>query len=852
MRNNLKKTRLFLLIGFCFLAISTAAYGQSSEDCMMCHEDQELEAEDGHLVGINSESLSLSVHDGFDCIDCHTQPGDYEDMPHFDVYRNVSCTECHEDAVDSFTGSFHQVALSHGTPNAPDCINCHSASGDSHLIKPLDLRSAENSCQMCHEAVAKRYDGSVHAVAAAKGKNSPGCVSCHQTHSKAFPPSSGAINNNCTSCHQGEMHNLNENGHGIGESEGGPVSCASCHDVHATHIPTVDITTLQACSDCHPGIKHEFEGSVHEELFANNEMNCLSCHKTHQLDDTTENEVFGCGQCHDKEERDYRQSAHRLARLHGDEVAAKCADCHDGHKVLSSSNPESPVNHYQIPYTCEKCHTDEPVITKDFVRLPISMPNYEHSVHGKGWLEGKPTAVCTDCHGSHLLISASESKSDINQLNIAHTCGQCHEEVSEKYSNSIHGKALAHGISDSPSCTDCHSEHLIQDVNDSDAAVRRSNQADDTCGKCHEDPAMSARYGLPLDVVKNYQDSYHGWANESGGEAAAVCVDCHNVHEIKSVLDPSSSIHADNKVETCGRCHDNTNKIFASSYSHILASEKRMIHDWVRIIYIWAIVVILGGMFIHNLIIMIHEMGKHYKETKKKPAVRRMTKNEVWQHLFLAVSFTGLAITGFALRFPNAWWVTMMTDLGLNEENRRIIHRIFALILVMASFYHIFYLIALKRGRLLLKGLLPGFSDAKEAMQNVGYYLGLRKKPPVFSMYDYTQKAEYWALIWGTVVMSVTGVILMFPDIATSFMPGWVVRVSETVHFYEAILAVAAIIIWHFFFEILLPKEYPMNWSWITGRMPKDVWEHHHGRETEDTGKSPEFLPGEKANSDEN
>ncbi|MFH0883166.1 MAG: hypothetical protein V2A56_09300, partial [bacterium] len=71
--------------------------------------------------------------------------------------------------------------------------------------------------------------------------------------------------------------------------------------------------------------------------------------------------------------------------------------------------------------------------------------------------------------------------------------------------------------------------------------------------------------------------------------------------------------------------------------------------------------------------------------------------------------------------------------------------------------------------------------------------------------------------------------ILWFPDVVTHMLPAWVVRVGEVVHFYEAILAVSAIIIWHFFFVILLPREYPMSWIWITGRQPKEDWDAHHG-----------------------
>jgi cytochrome b subunit of formate dehydrogenase len=187
----------------------------------------------------------------------------------------------------------------------------------------------------------------------------------------------------------------------------------------------------------------------------------------------------------------------------------------------------------------------------------------------------------------------------------------------------------------------------------------------------------------------------------------------------------------------------------------------------------------------------------------------------------------------------------------MDEETRRIIHRILAVGLVVASFYHVFYLIATRRGRTLLRAIFPKMRDATEAMANVAYYMGLRKQPVKFHMYDYTQKAEYWALIWGTAVMAITGAVLWFPEATTSFTPAWVVRVAATIHFYEAILAVGAIIIWHFFFTIFHPKQYPQSWIWITGRMTVEEWEHHHGREPEETGEMPEVLPPANGLSDE-
>ncbi len=81
------------------------------------------------------------------------------------------------------------------------------------------------------------------------------------------------------------------------------------------------------------------------------------------------------------------------------------------------------------------------------------------------------------------------------------------------------------------------------------------------------------------------------------------------------------------------------------------------------------------------------------------------------------------------------------------------------------------------------------------------------------------EKAEYWALVWGTAVMVVTGFILWFEDIATTFMPRWLWEVFAVVHLYEAILAVLAIVVWHFYYVFINPDEAPMSLTWLSGRM---------------------------------
>jgi cytochrome b subunit of formate dehydrogenase len=150
--------------------------------------------------------------------------------------------------------------------------------------------------------------------------------------------------------------------------------------------------------------------------------------------------------------------------------------------------------------------------------------------------------------------------------------------------------------------------------------------------------------------------------------------------------------------------------------------------------------------------------------------------------------------------------------------------------MIVLSFYHLFYLLFTARGRDVLKELLPTYKDITDVRDNIMYYLRLSKVHPQFNQYDYAEKAEYWALVWGTIVMAVTGLVLWFPTMVGDWAPVWLIKVSEIVHFMEAILATLAILVWHWFFVIFRPSEYPMSFTWTDGNMTLEHYRHHHER----------------------
>jgi cytochrome b subunit of formate dehydrogenase len=207
-----------------------------------------------------------------------------------------------------------------------------------------------------------------------------------------------------------------------------------------------------------------------------------------------------------------------------------------------------------------------------------------------------------------------------------------------------------------------------------------------------------------------------------------------------------------------------------------------------------------------------------------------MSANQRWQHLILFTSFIILVITGFALKYPDSWFARM---LGMSESLRSIVHRVAGVVLIAIGIYHVFYVAAAREGRKLLRDLAPAPRDAFDALYAMLYYIGLRKEKPKFARFNYAEKAEYWALVWGTALMGLTGVMLWAKVWVGNLFARWWVDVATAIHFYEAILATLAILIWHFYQVFFDPDVYPMNGAWWDGKMPIDHYRHEHELDSE-------------------
>ncbi|MBI5473887.1 MAG: cytochrome c3 family protein [Ignavibacteriae bacterium] len=666
-------------------------------------------------------------------------------------------------------------------------------------------------------------------------------------------------NATCLGCHSEQSMTMTKKGKTLslfvdtkrfGKSAHAELECIACHDgfkadelPHAKRIKPVDCTT------CHADAKFSnYRESVHGKMGGT----CADCHSTHAIQkvsdkgsaDRKEFASLVCAKCHAAIDAKFQKSDHGVALHSGVKGAPSCIDCHGEHEVRTPMAEGAPTSRKNEADMCLSCHQDRADVRMRVGPSAGFIASYENSVHAKAVKEGNEgAATCTDCHGSHEMKKGANPGSKVSKKNIAATCGQCHGDVKEQFDGSIHGKALASGITASATCTDCHGEHNILSHTDPNSPVSAKNISAQVCTPCHASVKLTQKYGLDSDRFQSFADSYHGLAGEAGDVEVANCASCHGVHDIKPSTDPTSRINRKNLVQTCGSCHPGANENFAKGAVHVIAtSGQDPILYYISTGYIILIIVTIGGMFLHNMLDFIKKSKRQlmYRRgiLRRKPhghkLYLRMSLSERIQHGALLVSFTTLVVTGFALRFPDAWWVSAIRNLSpWMFEVRSLLHRIAGVVMVLASLYHVYYLFFVPRGKALLRDMLPARSDIADLINVFKYYSGLSTDRPKFGRFSYIEKAEYWALIWGTIVMALTGFILWFDNISMGLLTklGW--DIARTIHYYEAWLATLAIIVWHFYFVIFNPETYPLNLAFWKGTLTEEEMEDEHPLELE-------------------
>ncbi len=591
-------------------------------------------------------------------------------------------------------------------------------------------------------------------------------------------------------------------------------------------ILTAGAPKPQDCVGCHDVDLVKFEKTPHAS------MGCTGCHSSiTKLPHGDKPAPVNCGDCHSDEAKAYAGSVHGMGLKKGMADAATCLSCHGpAHEILPSSDPASKVAKKNLPDTCGACHSNPDFMAKHKIPFAKPVEAYRNSVHGKAVAAGNSAAAsCSDCHGSHGILSATDPNAKVNRAHVVDTCGACHSGIKTVYAQSVHGQAVADGSPDAPTCTDCHGEHTILAPTSAGSLLSAARVSADTCARCHADERLARRYNMSVGNVISFEDSFHGLANRGGQTTVANCGSCHGVHDILPPSDPRSTVNPKNLPTTCGKCHAGVGKELIGAKIHVrmASSNEHPVVRWIRLAYLLLIPLTIGFMLLHNGLDFFSKLIRRRPHHGTGEQVPRMNIQFRIAHWMVMVSFITLVITGFALKFPESAWVKVFQTFDPTSTYRPWIHRIAAIIITFATVYHVVHMAVVRYDRVILKELLPNWQDAKDLYNMLRYNLGLTKQRPTFGMFGYPEKMEYWAFMWGTVVMAVTGGLLWAENWTLRHFPKWVLDAATAAHWYEAILATLSILVWHWYLVIFDPDVYPMDMAWLTGNASAD-----HMRET--------------------
>jgi predicted CXXCH cytochrome family protein len=315
--------------------------GMADADCLTCHGKKDIKASwDGRSLYVDAAELSASRHSTRSCSQCHSEVRPSLTRACASITHKVDCAACHAEVVQQYDTSIHGMLQAKGEPNAPKCLDCHSAHGTKGKLDPNSptfSRNVPTLCARCHregERAAMRYTGTQRHIIK------------HYTesiHGKGLLKSGLLVTAMCTSCHTAHAILPHDN----------PRS-----SVNGANLPAT-------CGKCHSGIETAFESSIHSVKVSHSKKPlpvCSDCHTAHTIQraDTLGFKlgiINTCGKCHPKVTKSYFDTYHGKVSQLGYAKTAKCFDCHGSHDILPPSDPRSHLSRGHVVETCQKCHS---------------------------------------------------------------------------------------------------------------------------------------------------------------------------------------------------------------------------------------------------------------------------------------------------------------------------------------------------------------------------------------------------------------------------------------------------------------------------------------------------------------
>jgi cytochrome b subunit of formate dehydrogenase len=870
-----------LIFACLFIGINYIS-AQTNDDCLTCHEDAIMSTvKNGKTISlfVNKNILASSVHANVKCASCHTDAA-VADFPHPENLKAVECGSCHSTELIQYSAGVHGQASKLNSPYAPGCKDCHG----KHDILASSLPASRTYkfnipalCGKCHREgspvsnmydisqtnILNNYSEGIHGVGLLKKGLivSATCNDCHGNHlilphsSPNSTVSPQRIASTCMKCHTKieEVHKKiikNE----LWEKKPGAIpACSACHPPHKVSIDeSVQNISDIACLKCHEtNTVHktidgkevsltvkvaDMENSVHKNI------SCIKCHSDCDITlprPCSVTKSVDCSNCHISVADLYFTSGHGKAYLRKEKSAPFCTDCHGTHNIKTRYDDTSPTYRANIPSLCGKCHSENGKAVKATTLKEVNAyADYSLSVHGKGLMEQGllVSAVCSDCHTSHHILKESDTASSVNPIHISLTCANCHKSIYDQYIQSDHSILKSDGKKKYPTCADCHSAHVITAIDNDKFMTQITTQ----CGSCHE------------KLAETYLETYHGKAYLLGYLKAAKCSDCHGSHNILKVDNPNSAVGYKNIVATCRKCHSYANLRFTGYLTHATHNANNVLFYT-----FWGMTLLLFGVFgffgLHTLlwiprsIIEARKKRNHKKIVGQVEYIRRFTRSQRVTHIFVIVSFLTLALTGMTLKFAHMQWARVIASIFGGVRAAGTIHRMAAIITFGYFIFHVFSLLKEKKKKResLMKfifgknSLMFNMQDIRDFIGTVKWFLGLGPRPK-YGRWTYWEKFDYMAVFWGVAVIGFSGLILWFPEIFTSVLPGWMINVAQIIHSDEALLAVGFIFTIHFFNTHLRPESFPMDTVIFTGYVSMEEYKADRPREfaeLEESGK---------------
>jgi cytochrome b subunit of formate dehydrogenase len=650
----------------------------------------------------------------------------------------------------------------------------------------------------------------------------------------------------CADCHGGVVSSKLE-----AVTHADSVSCLTCHHIGYTTDPDLAASRrLDACSGCHEDLLTSHWGveedepactechSIHEdppleEADARLSSQCAGCHtSSHTLHSEAGVEAPACTQCH---------TVHTGAAFHGENesTVAQCSSCHeDVHPAHSE---------VEGGLTCTACHSMDVVPLQE----PGSSPYAEEcaschaDVHPTHVDAGEDGPSCVSCHAF-----ATDPPIAGAGITISQRCGECHTDEMDGFAVGGHAEGMARDPNrDLPNCLTCHATYV--DPGEERAQVRLA--ATVRCIECHSEETLIDQYGLPNNVGGSYVDDFHGattrflWdhpGSEVDQPPVMVCSDCHGAHDV-------GWSETDVVAEVCASCHEAGDDRLAGAWlGHDRVGPGNKWIVWlIRVFYYFMIPFMLGGLFLNIAFHLVDQRRKGARiantegvqkirawiRREKKPEVESVVRFNVkdrLEHVGSMVTFILLVVTGLPQTRPGGPISNAIIGFFGGIGGTRFVHRVAGFLFVALMLIHVTRIVvkAVRARRLPI--MVPTRKDFEDVVQTFRHFL-FKEPAPKVGKFDAAEKFEYWGLFAGGLVMSGTGIILVFPELVSQILPGILVAATRVMHGLEATFAVLVVALWHAYGVSLRPEVFPLDTSIFSGKMSVERLKHEHPLEYE-------------------